>query len=140
MTPSELQKRLAKTLGIDLSGDSFRIAAARIYEAVWPAIEFQSSDLPVSDKQIAFGRDIGIDVSGGDRFTASLQISARLDVLNEVALRDLDLRPGDKIVLKGSREVLEVSCVGKNRKIFPRGWGGQSVWATQVSRKVRSKK
>ena len=136
---SELQNRLAKALGINISGDNFRIAAARIYEAIWRAVEICESQNPVSDKQRAFARDIGVDVSGLDRFAASRQIAARLAVLNEIALRDLALQPGDKIVLKVSKDICEVSCVGKNRKVFPKGWGGQSVWAMQILRKVRSK-
>ena len=65
-------------------------------------------------------------------------IAARLRLLNEVALRALDLRPGDLIVLKAEPgETHAVSCVGRNRRVFLKGWGGQSVWATQVLSKAK---
>lgn len=76
---SEFQKKLAKSLAIDLTGDNFRIAAARLYEAIWPAIEIRESEHPASDKQIAFARDVGVDVSGLDRTTASCRITEQLD-------------------------------------------------------------
>lgn len=133
---SDLQLKLAETVGIDVSNDDFRIAAARLYEAVWPAVEIHESPQAPSEKQLAFAKDVGLNIDGCDRAGASQQIAARLSLLNEVALRALDLKPGDQVVLKGTpEETHAVSCVGRNRKIYLRGWAGQSVWATQVLRR-----
>ena len=46
---SDLQRELAETLGLDISSDSFRIAAARLYEAVWSATEIHQSPHAPSD-------------------------------------------------------------------------------------------
>ena len=135
---SDLQRELAETLGLDVSSDSFRIAAARLYEAVWPATEIHQSPKAPSDKQLALAEDIDLDVEGNDRAIASQRIAARLRLLNEVALRALDLRPGDLIVLKETPEESHaVSCVGRDRRVFLKRWGGQSVWATQILSKTR---
>ena len=136
MNSSVLQHKLAKLLGVDASNDDFHTAAARLYEVIWPAVEIHESQQPASEKQLAFAKDIGLEIDGIDRAGASQRIAARLRLLNEIALRALDLRPGDRVVLKDMpKETYTVSCVGRNRQIYLKGWGGQSVWATQVLRK-----
>jgi hypothetical protein len=128
MTTTDLQGRLAQVLGVDVTGDNFHIAAARLYEVIWPAIGSHESEDPASQRQVAFAKDIGLDIVGVDRATASQQIGARLGLLNELALRTLDLKPGDRVVLKENpKESCVVSCVGRNRKVYLKGWGGQSV-------------
>jgi hypothetical protein len=134
---SDLQRRLATALGVDVSSDDFHTAAARLYEIIWPALEIHDSQIAESEKQAALAKDIGLDIHGDNRAGASQRIAARLRLLNEIALHTLDLRPGDLVVLRAApEEVHSVSCVGRNRKIYLKGWRGESVWATQVLKKV----
>ncbi len=133
MTTSNLQRTLAAALGIDVSEDDFHTAAARLYEVIWPALEIHDSQLAASEKQAALARDIGLEIDGSSRAGTSQRIAARLRLLNEVALRTLDLRPGDRVVLRAApEESHSVSCVGRNRKVYLKGRRGESVWATQI--------
>jgi hypothetical protein len=128
---------LAAALGVDVSSDDFHTAAARLYEIIWPALEIHDSQLAESEKQVALAKDIDLDIHGENRAEASQRIAARLRLLNELALRTLDLKPGDLVVLRATpEEAHSVSCVGRNRRIFLKGWRGESVWATQVLKKL----
>lgn len=139
MNTTELQQKLAEALGINILEDNFYIAAARLNEVVHEALNLKTkSELPATKKQLVFAKDIGLNIDGLDRHTASSKISARLDILNELALRNLDLKPCDTVFLRGKPKKQEiVSCVGKNRLIYLKRWGGQTVYPTQILKKKK---
>jgi hypothetical protein len=53
--PTAMQRKVAKALGINISEDTERVAAARIRELVAPAILEKSYAEQASEKQVSYG-------------------------------------------------------------------------------------
>jgi hypothetical protein len=133
--PTEAQIQLADALGVQISGSSRAIAAAKLRAAVAPALNLDSR--PATEKQIAFASKLGIDVRHQSVSVARECIGAELTVQNIISLQRLSLRLGDRILILGQTEPQTVSCVGRNNKVFLKGAGGISVWPSQISKIVK---
>ena len=144
ISPTDIQKKIARSLGIDITGDSRNIAAARIREIVEPAINPDSSYRSATQKQVEYAASLGLDVSGDSFWVCSAKIDDKLRELNQVALERLDLKPGDRVIVvdKGKingqhyehQEEHIVSSVGKNLRVYFKGGGGRGAWPSQIKK------
>jgi hypothetical protein len=144
-SPTALQRRIAKALGVNISGDTERVAAARIREFVAPAMLEKSYAEQASEKQVSYGVMIGLDLSGLSKGLASAMIDDRHAELNAEALQRLALKPGDEVVHtstcrdEGSEFSWEtnyiVSSIGKDGLVYFKGGNGRCGWPTQIRHK-----
>ena len=143
-TPSADQFRLASLLGVDISDDSYDVAAARLLDAVATSVGFEDSTAS-SDRQVEFAASLGLDVSSDTKRVASAKISCSLHRRNVEQAAQLNLKPGDRVIridkveIDGVWQAIEqefvVSSVQANGRIFFKGGNGQGAWPSQV-RKV----
>jgi len=139
--PSTEQREIAGRLGLDISADSSDIAAARIFDAVATAVGHEPT-APSTERQRAFAASLGQDVSSDSQRIASARIGEALQIRNEQAIAELDLKPGDRILRverfehEGQWHTLErefiVSSIQPSGRIFFRGGNGQGAWPTQI--------
>jgi hypothetical protein len=142
--PTDAQVKIAKTLGIDISNDSRNVTAARIRETVEPAINPNSTFWAATQKQIEFATSLGLDVMSDSFWVCSAKIDDKLRELNQVALENLKLKPGDRVIVttKGKisgqnyerQDEFIVSSIGKNLKVYFKGGGGRSAWPGRIER------
>ena len=143
---SEVQLRLAAKLGISVEDDSYLIAAAKLLDAVAPAVGHDPT-VPSTERQREFASSLRVDVAGDSKRVASAKISEALEIRNQEAVIRLDLNPGDRVlhvthIDQGERRhtlkrEFVVSSVGKNGRVYFKGGGGRSAWATELE-KARS--
>src|SRR5207248_1799353 len=95
--PSQEQLALAKLLGVNIQAESFDIAAARLLDAVAPAIGFEPAEAS-SARQKAFAHSLGCDVAADTKRVASAKIGEALFARNQQAIASLDLKQGDQVV------------------------------------------
>jgi hypothetical protein len=140
---SQEQKELAKLLGLDISADTFDVAAARLLDAVAIAI----GDEPpqnATERQIVFASSIGQDVSTNTKRVASAKIGEALFSKNQDAIAALNLKPGDRVI-KISRFELNnefhtfeqefvISSIQPNGRVFFKGGNGRGAWPTQLKK------
>ena len=140
---SEAQTELAKLVGVDVGGDSFDVAAARLLDAVAPALGYEPAH-PSSERQRSFATSLGCDVAGDSKRVASAKISDALFAKNQEAIVALALKPGDRVVrvhqfeFDGELRTLEqeyvISSIQPNGRVFFKGGNGQGAWPTQLRR------
>ena len=146
MHPTSIdQLTLAKALGLDVAHDSFEIAAARIFDAVAPAIGQRPAEVS-TERQREFANSLGIDVLADTKRIASAKIGEALYKKGQDALAEMNLRPGDQVIrfaqfeFQGEAQVIEeefvVSSIQKNGRVFFKGGNGQSAWPTQLRKRV----
>ena len=144
-TPNTEQIRIATLLGLDLTNDTEAIAAARIEDAVSPAIFPGQLPRSVTERQIDFGKALGLALAGDSLRVASAKIDEELFRRNAVALESLELKAGDPVIkretfeLDGKVHTLEreyvVSSIDPNSlRVWFRGGNGQGAWPTQIER------
>lgn len=142
--PNAYQVKLASLLGITLVGDCETVAAARLQDALAPAL-LDRCPTSASVRQIEFGASLGLDLSEDTIRVASARIDQELYRRNVLALRALDLRSGDRVIKRetyetnGAVHVWEnefvISSVDPNSlRIWFKGGNGRGAWPTQVRR------
>lgn len=141
--PTTFQKTLANAIGVNIRGDSERVAAARIRQYVAVAIHENSYDEPVTQRQIDYAKSLGISVGNDTKGIASAKIEDRLHDLNMKALRRLALNRGDRVKHK-SRFIMSdgsihehvsaevVSSISASGRVFFKGVGCKSGWPTNI--------
>lgn len=139
--PSQDQLHLAHVLGIDISADTFDVAAARLLDRVAAAIGYEPADSS-SERQRAFAESLGQDVAGDSKRVASAKIGEALLSKNRSAIESLDLRPGDRVIrvtqfehageLRSFEQEFIVSSIQPNGRVFFKGGNGQGAWPTQL--------
>jgi hypothetical protein len=142
--PTPAQLEIALLLGIDVSSDSEKVAAARIREKVAIAIGEPRAASATSDKQRSFAKALGINIDAESMTVGSAMIDEALYRRNQEALAKLALRPGDKVIKKstiihdGEVHNLEhkavVSSIRSNLRVYFKGGNGQGAWPTQLVR------
>lgn len=142
--PTDVQKKIAKILGVDISSDSRNIAAARIREIVEPAINPNSTYWTATQKQIEYAKSLDLNIAGDSFWVCSAKIDDRLRELNQAALDKLKLKPGDRVIVTTKGKVGEknyetqdeyiVSSVGKNLRVYFKGGGGRGAWPRQIEK------
>lgn len=144
-TPSTEQISLAAAVGVDVSADTFDIAAARLQDAVASAIGWEAPE-PASDRQKTFASSLGKDVAGDSKRVASAKIGEALFDNNQAAIASLALKAGDRVIraerfeFGGEVQTLEqefvVSSIQPNGRVFFKGGNGQGAWPTQLRKVV----
>jgi hypothetical protein len=127
--PTEYQKRLAALLNLDISNDSRRLAAARIHDAVQPAIEPQSVLRRPTDPQKVCARDLGIDFRRETFRTCFARIADELDRRTAALRRRYRITPGMPVLVavrhfEGTRQLIRLQHAilgtpGKNAGLTP---------------------
>lgn len=139
-----LQIQIAGQLGVVVSTDSFRVAAARIMDIVGPAIGYKAKYSEPTPKQVEFARALGIDISGESFRVSSAKIQDKLEEMNLNALEEMQLAPGDRVRMqqvinyKGQQHVFEqeyiVSSIRHDGLVYFKGANGRCAWATKLEK------
>lgn len=142
-SPSKEQLELAGLLNIDISTDTFDVAAARLLDCVAPAIGYEPSEQS-SDRQRSFAESLGQDVSTDSKRVASAKIGEALLSKNLGAIASLNLQPGDRVIritqfeyggeLRSLEQEFIVSSIQPNGRVFFKGGNGQGAWPTQLKK------
>lgn len=138
------QVSLAALLRIDITGDSYDVAAAKLLDAVALAIGFEPAERS-SERQRAFAASLACNVSADTKRVASAKISDALLAKNMAALAELELKPGDHVVrtehfdLEGEAHTVSqdfvVSSIQPNGRVYFKGGNGQGAWPTQLKKR-----
>lgn len=141
--PSLDQLHLANALGIDVSADTFDVAAARLLDGVASAIGYEPAT-PSSERQRAFAESLGYDVTLDSKRVASAKIGEALLANNQGAIKSLNLQAGDRVIrvtqfehageLQSFEQEFVISSIQPNGRVFFKGGNGQSAWPTQLRR------
>lgn len=131
------QVEFGKKLGLDLSGCTINVAAARIRDEMdgefWGRAEFGHP----TEKQVALAAKYGYDITGETRALGDAVVDDVLTQLNLEAIASQDLRPGDHVV--NTWDAFEmpaiVSSIQPDGLVFFKGGDGQRAWARNL-RKV----
>lgn len=139
------QKRIADLLHLDVDGDTEHVAAARIEDAVAPAVHPGWQPRSATEKQLAFAASLGIDVVGDSLGVASAKIDDALFARSAAALDSMGLEPGDWVVKRDTfefngetttiaREFQVSSIEPRSLRVWFRGGNGQGAWPTQLEK------
>ena len=139
-TPNTYQKELAAKLGIDISRDSHRVATARIQEAVHPAISSKPEAPTVTPEQIHLAWKYRLHVDGDSRRVAAAKIQDRREQLSRKLVREMGLKPGDRMVFKidlvngivDPKTICVVRRIGDNGVIYFQG--RRRAWPDQLKK------
>jgi hypothetical protein len=141
---TEQQVRIAEALGVDVSGDSESVAAARILDEVAFAIGERNGRRPVTEKQVEFGRQLGLRLVADSLRVASAKIIEELRRRSVDAIKKLALKPGDRVlrrtVFEQNGEPHEytqefvISSIQPNTRVLFKGGNGQGAWPTQLEK------
>lgn len=149
------QIKIAQLLDIDVSSDSFLVAAARILDIVGPAIGEEERYEKPTAKQLAVAPSLGLDISADSYRVAFAKIRDRYNEINATALERLQLEPGD-IVLRHNHVVVEgqhcdcpqshsydcgeftVSSI-RDETVYFRGMDSHRAWGGQLTLVRRSR-
>ncbi|HRO27346.1 MAG TPA: hypothetical protein PK743_10140 [Luteimonas sp.] len=141
--PSQDQLHLATVLGIDISADTFDVAAARLLDRVASAIGYEPAG-PSSERQRAFAESLGYDVTLDSKRVASAKIGEALLANNLGAIKSLNLQAGDRVIrvtqfehageFQSFEQEFVVSSIQSNGRVFFKGGNGQGAWPTQLKK------
>ncbi len=135
--PNAYQKKIAAKLGLNISRDSYRVAAARIREIVGPALSAQAKTHPAGPEQIELAKKFHLRVSKDSRLVASAKIQDRREQINRKLARTMGLKPGMKVVHKSngvcaSGTEYVVRAINKDGVVFLEG--GQRAWPMDLEK------
>jgi hypothetical protein len=144
--PTAEQRRIAAALGISLEGDSQSVAAARLADAVWPALHPGTEVRPATDRQRAFAESLGVALDGGSFAVCSARIDEELFRRNQERLGELALQPGDRVIkaerftiggqiVENNREFV-VSSIGRDLRVYFKGGNGYGAWPSQLTKQA----
>ena len=143
--PTQAQIQLADKLGLNVRGLSQGVAIAKILELVEAALHGRVDNRMATDKQIAFGKQLGLDLDGETLTIASVRIGEVLEAQNLRAIRRMRLKPGDKVrradpfTLSDGREMYDarefvVSSIYPDGSVYFKGGNGQRAWARNLEK------
>lgn len=132
------QIEIAQKLGLDVSNDSERVAAARIEERIFHAIHPNKELADPSEKQIEFAKSLGIEIGANSRLVISAKITDELESRNIEAINNLGLTSGDEVIINeyGHEKSYTISSIGSDYRLWFKGGMGHGAWPTQVVAKV----
>ncbi|WP_156117293.1 hypothetical protein [Xanthomonas sacchari] len=143
---SDFQQEVAALLGLDVSNDSYDVAAAKIMDRVAIAVK-HFPPKPSSAEQRKFAKSLKLAVAKDSMRVASAKISDALADKNAKALARLNLKKGDKVIyiekydfgdgLQTNTSEHIVSSIGSNGRVYFKGIGCQGAWPSQL-KKVRA--
>lgn len=139
---SQNQINIGSELGLDVSRDSWNVARAKLLDLIGDAIGDLIKYTNPTKKQIEFGKELGIDVSKNSFRVAIARIKDALTEKNLRAIEELQLVPGDQVVLtrwlnfNGISEKLKekfiVSSIRKDGLVYFKGGNGRCAWAGKL--------
>lgn len=132
------QKEVAEKLGLKIDGDSKRVAAAKILDAVHSAIYFKEPYPEITARQIDFAKSLSVYDPHDSRSVLSAKIEDALEINNIRIINELNLKAGDTVVVErfGTEREFVISSIGKNQRIWFKGGNGQGAWPSQVKEKI----
>jgi hypothetical protein len=143
-TPTDIQVRVASALGVDITGDSQTVAAARLHDVVAEAIGERHGPRCATERQIEFGRGLGLDLRDDSLRVASARISDELERRNRETLARLQLQPGDRVVIRKTYDIdgrqnewvreLTISSIDARGRLHFKGGNGYGAWPTEVEK------
>jgi hypothetical protein len=135
---NQTQLNIAKKLGIKINNDSETMAAARIHDYVYEAINPTKEKFITSEEQLDLAKSLGIKLVTNSSLIAFAQLSEKLDQINIEAIKKLKLSPGDEVTINNGN-VYVISSIGKNYRLWFKGGNGYSAWPTEVISKKANK-
>lgn len=139
---SQEQISIGSKLGLDVAHDSWNVARAKLLDFVGDAIGDSVRYTDPTKKQIEFGKEFGIDLSKNSFRVAVARIKDALTEINLRVIEELELVPGDQIVLSrsfnlsGTSRELEqkftVSSIRKDGLVYFKGGNGWCAWAGKL--------
>lgn len=133
---SEAQILFGVQLGLDFTGCSPNVALAMIEDCI--DTRFNAvSDLGVpSEKQIALASKFGRDISVLSKRVGSAVIEDIMQKLNEEAISQQSLSPGDSVYNKhdATRRTYVISSIKEDGTVYFRGGNGAKAWARSLVR------
>ncbi|MFH1674245.1 MAG: hypothetical protein ABIF87_12580 [Pseudomonadota bacterium] len=131
---SEKQIVFCRKLGLDVSGNSVSVAAAKINEVIQRQFWGSPINESPTDKQISLAKKFGIDISHMSRLVGDAVINDIMTQLNANAIKEQGLRPGlrvRKVYDKTSREYI-ISSIRPDGTVYFKGGNGQRAWARNL--------
>jgi hypothetical protein len=128
--------RLAKTLGLDVAGDTWRVAAAKILDVVGPAIGDCERHSEPTARQVKHAADVGVDLAGVSFRVACAKIADYWDLQNQLSIERQQLKPGDTVSKRNDplRQRWVISSIAADGTVFFKGGNGQRAMAANLSR------
>lgn len=132
---SEFQQRVARQLEITIDTSSFAVAAAQIESALAPALGYEEAPpKPSTERQIAFGAALGLDVSKDSMKVASARIQEKLDERNAELITAMQLAPGVRVLWQKWGRPMTISSISPNGRLWFKGGNGNGAFPHQVQR------
>lgn len=141
-TPEQL--KLGGSLGLDLSADSYGVAAAKLRWLLRSAINVPCGADAATPSQVSLGDSLGVDVRGQPMIVAFAMIRDELLRRNLASLKRLRLKPGDQVVQHYARTIngtayefdkaYIVSSIRKDGFVYFKGMNCPCAWASQLTR------
>lgn len=124
------------------------MAAARLLDAVSEAVGLPPSE-PSTKSQQSFAKSLGEDISKESKRVASAIIGDALFTHNQARLKELKLKPEDRVIrtdrfehggiIREVEKEFVVSSIHPSGRIYFKGGKGEGAWPTQV-RKLSANK
>lgn len=148
-TATPFQVDIGHRLGLDLAGETYAVAAAKILDVVGPAIGNVCRYEHPTEKQITFGNVLGLDLRSQTFRVASAMLEDALLDRNQRAIERMDLKPGDRVVKRHRFEhngkvhkweqEFVVSSISSDGLVYFKGSGCRCAWASTIDEKISSK-
>lgn len=139
MLPTKKQLEIADKLLILVSeNETFRTLKAKIEDEVSESVDAYKRN-PPTESQLAYAESLGIIVKNDSLRILSAKISDELEKRNISSLKELKIKEGDVVKLKGAceEESLIVSTIKNNGKIYFKGNGCNQAWASQIEKVIK---
>jgi hypothetical protein len=144
--PTERQLALAARLGVEIGDEPPLIAETILTEAFYTLLTGHARR-PASEKQIAYGRTLGLELVGASHEIAHARISWTVTAKSNSAVAAEVLKPGDKVTCEstavlpnGARAATftteEISSIGSDGMVYFKNpsKGRTCAWAVYVKR------
>lgn len=141
---SQKQINIGSKLGLDVYCDSWNVARAKLLDFIGDAIGDLVKYTNPTKKQIEFGKEFGIDVSKNSFRVAVARIKDALTEKNLRAIEELQLVPGDQVILtrwfnlnsisEEFKEKFIISSIRKDGLVYFKGGNGRCAWAGKLRR------
>lgn len=145
-TATPFQVDIGHRLGLDLAGETYAVAAAKILDVVGAAIGDTRRYEHPTEKQIAFGNTLGADVRNQTFRVASAMLEDALLERNKRAIEQMDLKSGDLVVKRHRFEHIGkvheweqefvVSSIRSDGLVYFKGSGCRCAWASTIDEKI----
>lgn len=130
---SDQQIAFCRKLGMDLTGETESLAAAKIYDMI--RAEFFNEDLGnPSEKQIELAKTFGFDITKCSRREGNAIIDDIMNELNYESIEEQQLAPGMEVINRWDalKTVYTISSIREDGIVFFKGGNGKKAWARNL--------